>query len=91
MAITGAITVYTVESLRDQLLERLNTDCELTVDLSGVDACDCAGLQLLCAARKSAEQTGKPLHFNPVPESILNAARDAGLETKEFLDMPKPL
>jgi phospholipid transport system transporter-binding protein len=91
ITVSGPMTVYTVETLRDQFLERLNAGEKLTVDLAGVDACDCAGLQLLCAAHKSVNQSGKGMSLLQVSQAILDAARDAGLDVGEFLDTTKSL
>jgi phospholipid transport system transporter-binding protein len=91
LALSGAITVYTVESHRDHLLEHWHTRADITVDLSGVDACDCAGLQLLCAARKSAVLSGRNLRFTRTPGFILDTAREAGIEPSEFSVTPQTI
>ena len=82
--IEGPLTVCTAETLRPRLLEGITTPTGMRLDLSAVDACDCAGLQLLVATRKSALAAGRSLQFTNLSAAILNAAQDIGLDVAEF-------
>lgn len=55
----GALNIYGVDAARTELLTGLASRTALTLDLSGVTACDAAGLQLVIAARRAATLAGK--------------------------------
>jgi anti-anti-sigma regulatory factor len=66
LEIAGSLDVYAAEQLRQTLIGDLRTAESPAVDLSAVESCDAVGIQLLCAARRSAEGYGKPVAFlNP--------------------------
>ena len=52
----------------------------LSVDLSGVDAIDGAGLQILCQIQGLARGDGKPIVFSGAPATLVAALRQAGLD-----------
>lgn len=85
--IESDLTVYTVETLKPQMLEHLSQSGNIVLDLGVVNACDCVGLQLLCATRKSAEAQGKVLQAIQLSPAILKAAEDIGLHITE---LPEP-
>lgn len=76
----GALTIYTVEALRTQIIERLSHPGGLVIDLAGVNACDCAGLQLLCSARKNTTAAGNTFHISNLSPAIQAAAESIGLD-----------
>lgn len=84
-SLDGPLTVYTVADVRSQWIERLTLSGGLLLDLSRVTACDCAGLQLLCAAHKQAQQQGKPFRVHACSPAIQNAADSIGLDPASFL------
>jgi anti-anti-sigma factor len=55
------ITIYTVSELKDALSPLLHQERELELDLAAVSEIDSAGLQLLLAAKKTAQQQGYSL------------------------------
>jgi anti-anti-sigma regulatory factor len=65
-----------------QALQEAVRACEgLTLDLSGVEKADLSFYQLLAATRKTLERLGKkPLKLVGVPHSVLERARNCGLE-----------
>lgn len=81
--IEGPLTVYTVEAQRTQLLEQLAAP-GLVLNLEAVDACDCAGLQLLCATVKSARERGLRLEVTSLSPAVATAAQGLGLDLAEF-------
>jgi anti-sigma B factor antagonist len=61
-ALTGELTIYRAAELQQQLLAALqHGGGSLEVDLSGVTELDTAGLQLLIALKKSAQEAGGQL------------------------------
>ena len=67
------------EETRRAILEHLLANRELVIDLSAVEACDTAGLQLLCSAAASAAQAGKPFRLDNIPGAVLERWNGLGL------------
>ena len=80
----SALTVYTVEELRQLLSTKMADSPGLILDLGEVSDCDCAGLQLLCAARKSARMLSKYFQVINCSPAILAGAEAIGLKQEEF-------
>ena len=55
----GSCKVDRAAELKQQLSAALETSAEVNVDLSRVESCDLTLVQLLCAAQKTATQSGK--------------------------------
>jgi len=77
--VSGALEIYDVESLREVLLRELVARTELVLDLAGVTECDTAGAQLICAARKSAAENGKPFQLERPSSAFLTCCQRLGL------------
>lgn len=61
--IKGELSIFTAATLRQQLLDALDTQPEVEVDLSEVSEMDSAGMQLMVAAKREAATRNKPLRF----------------------------
>ena len=61
--IKGELSIFTAATLRQQLLDALETQPEVEVDLSEVSEMDSAGMQLMVAAKREAANRNKPLRF----------------------------
>jgi len=85
LAIDGPLTIYEVAALRERLAACLGNQAGLELDLGGVTECDASGLQLLCAARKTAGGRGKPMRIAGAPQALLDFARRAGLDLREVI------
>lgn len=79
LQIEGEMTIYRAAELKDVLLASLNKVAELEVDLSSVTELDTAGVQLLLAAKKTAQARQQ--------EMRLVAHSAAVLEVFETLDL----
>jgi anti-sigma B factor antagonist len=71
-------TIHEAARLREQLLAHLEAGSSC-LDLSGVSACDSAGVQLLLAARRSAQQRGQTLELLQPSDAVLESLRRYGL------------
>jgi anti-anti-sigma regulatory factor len=80
LRITGPLTVQTVEDLRARLLELGRQAQPAGIHLGAVDVCDCAGLELLCAAAKSARLTARALQIAEPSPAVLAMSREIGLD-----------
>ena len=89
LKIVGDMSIYHATSLRDGLLEQLSQFEEVTLDLTEVDNCDTAGVQLLLAARISAAETGKPFTISGISDSVQEALSRAGITPEGDSNMHK--
>ena len=79
LSLSGSLDIYDAEEARQTILGHLETEPELVLDLAGIDACDAAGAQLLCATVKSASQAGKSLRFATVSPAVRECWTALGL------------
>jgi anti-sigma B factor antagonist len=56
LRVEGEMTIYRAAELKSTLLAPIGTASSLDIDLSGVADIDCAGVQLLMLAKKTAQQ-----------------------------------
>jgi len=80
----GGLSIYEVVGLRDVLLSCLERGSAIEMDLRGVTICDTAGLQLLFAMRKTADQKKRGFCIDGVPEMVVETLKSAGLGAGEF-------
>lgn len=73
VTISGEMTIYTAAELKQALTPLLYRQQELELNLSQVSEMDNAGLQLLLAAKKTAQQGGYPLHLVMHSHAVLDA------------------
>ena len=77
--ISGNLSIETAEELRAAMLDPLAAASDISLDLSAVEACDTAALQLLCSACKTAQARGKRLEFVGMPDAVVQTALALGL------------
>jgi anti-sigma B factor antagonist len=85
LTIEGELTVFTAHALKDRLMAALAQSTTLQVDLSGVSEVDGAGVQLLLAAKREAQQRGGTLALIGHPPQLIEALELADL-AREFGD-----
>lgn len=61
ITISGEITVENCSELRERLASEFKRAKGLEIDCQNVTAVDVAGIQVLCAAHKTAEKKGKSI------------------------------
>lgn len=79
MKLEGVLDIGASAELRQALREFLAGAESLSIELSGVEACDCAGIQLLCSVRKTAGRGGRQLPFTAIPDPVTETAAALGL------------
>jgi anti-sigma B factor antagonist len=80
LALDGEVTIYRATELRQTLLAALAEAPDgLAIDLAGVTEFDSAGVQLLMAAKRAANDSGRPL--------VLAEHSAAVLDVFELLDL----
>ena len=78
----GSCLIQELQPLQKSLLELINSDrSSIQLDLSGVEAIDTAGIQLLAVCRKSALEKGKTFRITSESEAVREALKITGLES----------
>jgi anti-anti-sigma factor len=84
LKISGTADMSAAEALRSALAASFEQDGSLDVDLSEVDECDSSAVQLLCAAHRSAERSGKSLRILAMSRAIAETGSALGLPMDEL-------
>lgn len=84
LRISGTVDTYGAARLREELLRAFAEHAALTVDLSAVEACDFTAIQLLCSARRSAQEVARPFAVTGVSEAVRRACAALGLSPRVF-------
>jgi anti-anti-sigma regulatory factor len=79
LRIAGHLRIDEVGPLKSALCQYVLNEPKLDLDLSAVDSCDAAGLQLLLAAEKTAAHLGKPYSLQSVSDAVTQSAAALGL------------
>lgn len=79
LALDGELTIYRAAELRAALLAALEAGPALALDLSGCTEIDCAGVQLLLAAQRSAAEAGGAVRLQARSEAVDDALATLGL------------
>jgi len=82
--ITGEITVQNATEVHHRFAGAVERAGDLLVDLSQVESCDTAGLQLICSLRKAAIASGCHLRLESLSSAIRDAAGGIGLPLAEL-------
>ena len=83
LRVEGRLSIGEVAQLQETLCHRLAEMSNLVLDLSGVESCDTAALQLLYAARKTAD-SARSVRFVGVSSAIAETAAALGFEIGEL-------
>ena len=81
--VEGALSAYEVAHLKDQMLMGFANHPGVILDLRAVKECDTLGVQLICAANKTARKLNKIFRVIGQSEAFLNAAMGIGLEPED--------
>src|SRR5690348_15722358 len=84
ISLSGGLDLYGVETLRAALLQELQENRPLVLELTGIASCDAAGLQLLCAAEKSASHAQRPITIVGLSTAFRQAAEALGFAHPQF-------
>jgi anti-anti-sigma factor len=83
LKISGMLDIDSAPSLHEALLDCFLHQPEVMVDLSEVDRCDAAALQVLLAGRLNAALAGKAFRVAAPSEAIAEIAAALGLSIDE--------
>jgi anti-anti-sigma regulatory factor len=83
LKIAGALGIGAGGELRNALRDFVCGSPRPIIDLSEVDVCDTAALQLLCSAGKTAERSGKPFELAGLSPAVRTTSAALGLPLPE--------
>jgi anti-anti-sigma regulatory factor len=84
LTITGAQSIRTAGELHKTLADYLNRGLAVVVDMSMLDECDTAALQLVYALRQSAVQRKQRFEVTAVSPAMIETAAALGLRIGEL-------
>ena len=84
LRLAGSLDAYAARALREELARALNEQTAFVVDLADVESCDFTTVQLLCAARRAAEEAGKRFSVTSLPECMGTVLASLGLSPEVF-------
>jgi len=82
--LSGAWNIAHAEELRAQFAAMVEMGGEIVLDLSAVESCDAAALQLLCSLRRTAAERGLRLRLVDSSPAIVETAQALGLAFTEI-------
>lgn len=88
LALSGPLDLYHADAIRHQLLQVITPGAHVRADLRDVTQCDLAGLQLLCAARRTAETSQGRFVLEAASAVVLEACAQLGLEAADLSSSP---
>ena len=74
MSLSGELTIFSVQDVRNRLLEALASTDELSIDLGEVSEIDTAGLQLMLLAKRSPGKTVRFCHHSDAVVRLVDLA-----------------
>ena len=87
LRLSGEITLLQAQDMLELLNQALETVDLVVIDVEGITDIDMAGLQLLCAAHKSAMDRNKQWVMDPNrPEVLASRVGQAGLACRQNCD-----
>jgi len=78
--VSGELTLETARVVKEDTDKRFVTATAMNIDLSKVSRADSAGLALLVAWMRQANETDKVISFRHVPAQMLAIANASGLD-----------
>jgi anti-anti-sigma factor len=90
LKISGEQTIHTADELHKELAGYLAQSEAVIVDLSGVDECDTAALQLIWALRRSATERKQRFEITAISPAITETAAALGLPLDELMSSWEP-
>ncbi len=84
LKLAGSLDIGSAEELRKALQDSLSGGPALSLDLSELEGCDAAVLQLVCSACKTGERLSKPVRIQHLSPGVEAACAAIGLPTTEL-------
>lgn len=78
--IDGSMSIYDVAGIHKKILTSFTENTTVNIDLSEVNSCDVAGIQLLLSAIKTGKESGNRIILSDISETIQQTARLVGVQ-----------
>jgi ABC-type transporter Mla MlaB component len=91
LILTGALDNSTVDEVHKALLAHLEHHSRISLNLSQIESCDAAGLQLLIAMQRSAGAAAKPFAVIAPTNAFTTACANLGISSTQFAAAAIPL
>lgn len=75
VSVAGELDVATAPDLRAALGQAMVGCQRVTIDLAGLQFCDCRGMSVLLAAARTAKAEGAEIHLRAVPPALARLLR----------------
>ena len=69
--LSGELTIYEVEKLKDLFLQELKADAPLILDMAKIEKIDMVGIQLLLSLMKTAQAQDKKMELTNISQGVL--------------------
>lgn len=87
LLLEGEMNIYEAGAVREALLKGFESRDGVILDLGSVTECDTAAVQLLCAARVTADADGKRFDVERLSDVVRSAIEAVGLTPEKVFDM----
>lgn len=84
--IKGAMTIYEISSIHEELKNCLEGEEGVVLNIAGVTDCDLTGLQMLYSASLTAKSQESPFHVEQPSPAVCGVAQRAGINVEELMD-----
>lgn len=88
LAMGTSLEVFAIGAEHERLIKALSTGKPLCLDLSGVQACDVAGVQLLVSLVKTSDMSGRISLRCAPPDCVKRSAQAAGVPADFLAGIP---
>jgi len=89
LKLSGELTIRRADELHKLFVQAAGQTGDVVLDLSEIDACDAAALQLICALRKTLGERGSALGIAAVSPAVELTAVALGLPIAESGCVPR--
>jgi len=83
MKVRGELSIQCADDLHRLFTESIGRDVDLVLDLSEVQTCDTAALQLICSLRKTAVRRGRGFRIAALSPAIELTVSALGMQCEE--------
>jgi anti-anti-sigma factor len=87
--ISGGLNIWEAAAVWERILPLLSAAQPLIVDLSAVDACDGAGIQILCQLQRAGQAPGAPVALTGASTAVITTMKQAGIDFSPFVTADK--
>jgi len=91
LELAGILDINTTEEVHKALLAHFERHDRISLDLSQIESCDAAGVQLLLAAQRSGEASGKSFGVVGATDTFTAVCAALGIPSEQLIAAPGTL